>query len=81
MLDALETVIVAPLDDDLPMYGKDPLVVQVTKREAGAQRSQVVLVAHLTSVRRERFDIVRVGRLRSASMRSIERLATILLEL
>jgi hypothetical protein len=77
----LDTVVVAPLDEDLPVYAADPLVVQVTKREAGTSRPQVVLVAHLTSVLRERFDAVRVGRLRAASMTSVERLVSILLEL
>ncbi|MBX3188430.1 MAG: type II toxin-antitoxin system PemK/MazF family toxin [Labilithrix sp.] len=77
----LETVIVAPLDDDLPLYAPDPLVVRVSRREAGSTRPQVVLVSHLTSVLRERFDSVRVGRLRAASMKSVDRLAMIVLEL
>ena len=77
----LETVVVAPLDDDLPIYAIDPLVVRVTKREAGTSRPQVVLVTHLTSILRERFEPVRVGRLRATSMKDVERLVTILLEL
>lgn len=77
----LDTVVAAPLDDDLPVYAGDPLVVRVTKREAGTSTPQVVLVAHLTSVLRERFDAVRVGRLRPASMTDVEKLMTILLEL
>ena len=77
----LDTVVVAPLDDDLPLYAADPLVVRVTKREAGTAGPQVVLVAHLTSVLRERFDAVPVGRFRAASMRNVDRLVTILLEL
>lgn len=77
----LDTIVVAPLDDDLPMYATDPLAVHVTRRESGAPAAQVVLVSHLTSVLRERFDSGRVGRLRSSSMRDIERLIGILLEL
>jgi hypothetical protein len=56
-------------------------IVRVTKREAGTPTPQVVLVSHLTSVLRERFDPVRVGRLRAASMKDVDRLAMILLEL
>ena len=53
----------------------------MTKREAGTPSPQVVLIAHLTSVLRERFDVGRVGRLRAGSMRDIEKLLIILLEL
>lgn len=81
VLGDLETVVVAPLDDDLPLYAVDPLVVRVSRREAGTSKPQVVLVSHLTSVLRERFDSVRVGRLRAAPMRDVGRLAMILLEL
>lgn len=77
----LETIVVAPLDEDLPLYALDPLVVRVSRREAGTPKPQVVLVSHLTSVLRERFDAVRVGRLRAASMNDVDRLVTILLEL
>lgn len=77
----LETVVVAPLDDDLPLYVIDPLVVRVSRREAGTSTPQVVLVSHLTSVLRDRFDPVRVGRLRTASMKDVDRLVMILLEL
>ena len=77
----LDTVLVAPLDEDLALYRADPLVVHVTKREAGTPSPQVVLIAHMTSVLRERFDVGRVGRLRAGSMRDIEKLLIILLEL
>lgn len=77
----LDTIVVAPLDDDLPLYTRDPLVVRVSRKEAGSSAPQVVLVSHLMSVLRERFDAMRVGRLRAASMRDVERLVTILLEL
>jgi mRNA-degrading endonuclease toxin of MazEF toxin-antitoxin module len=77
----LDTVVVAPLDEDLPLYAHDPLVVHVSKREAGTTMPQVVLITHMTSVLRERFEPARVGRLRSTSMRDVERLVTILLEL
>ena len=50
-------------------------------REAGTPSPQVVLIAHMTSVLRERFDVGRVGRLRAGSMRDIEKLLIILLEL
>jgi membrane protein YqaA with SNARE-associated domain len=65
----------------LPLYASDPLVVQVTKREAGTSTPQVVLVAHMTSVLREQLDAVRAGRLRASSMHDVAKLVTILLEL
>jgi mRNA-degrading endonuclease toxin of MazEF toxin-antitoxin module len=77
----LDTLVVAPLDEDLPLYAPDPLVVRVTGREAGMKTPQVVLITHVTSVLRERFDAARVGRLRSSSMRDVDRLLAILLEL
>lgn len=77
----METVVVAPLDDDLPLYQPDPLVVRISKREAGTSKPQVVLVPHLMSVLRERFEPIRVGRLRAASMDDVSKLVTILLEL
>lgn len=77
----LETVVVAPLDDDLALYERDPLVVRINKREGGTSKPQVVLVSHLMSVLRERFEPVRVGRLRPASMDEVSKLVTILLEL
>lgn len=76
----LQTVVVAPLDDDLPLYAGDPLVARITKREAGTTRPQVVLVQHVTSVLRDRFEPTRAGRLKASSMRDVERLLAILLE-
>ena len=77
----LDTVVVAPMDDALPLYASDPLVVHVSKREAGTAARQVVLVSHLSSVLRERFEPMRAGRLRASSMSDIGRLVAILLEL
>lgn len=77
----MDTVVVAPLDDDFAIYERDPLVVRVGKREAGTPKPQVVLVSHLMSVLRERFEPVRVGRLRPTSMDEVGKLVTILLEL
>ncbi len=64
----LETVIVAPLDADGPLYDDDPLVVHVTAKEAGAKGPHVVLVHLLAATLRERFEPAHAGRLTTASM-------------
>ncbi len=69
---SLETVIVAPLDDDGSLYEDDPLTVEITAKEAATRSAQVVLVAHLTSVLLERFEPGVVSRLRRASMLRVE---------
>jgi len=78
---ALETVVVAPLDDHGKLYEDDPLAVEVSGKEAGARSSQAVLVAHLTSVLLERFEPGVVGRLRRASLMRVEDAIVRLLDL
>jgi len=68
----LDTVIVAPLDEDQPMYERDPLVVRVAAREAGAERPHVVLVHLATAARLDRFEPAAVGRLSTPSIRLVE---------
>jgi len=68
----LETVVVAPLDDQSKLYEDDPLLVEISAKEAGARGNQVVLVAHLTSIVLDRFEPGVVGRLRRASLMRVE---------
>jgi kynureninase len=68
----LETVVVAPLDDQSKLYEDDPLTVEISAKEAGARGSQVVLVAHLMSIVLDRFEPGVVGRLRRASLMRVE---------
>ena len=69
---ALETVVVAPLDDYGKLYDGDPFAIEITAKEAGTRGGQVLLVAHLTSVLLERFEPGVVGRLRRASLMRLE---------
>ena len=69
---ALETIVVAPLDDAGRLYTNDPLAIEITAKEAGTRAAQVVLVAHLTSVMLDKFEPGVVGRLRRASLLRVE---------
>jgi hypothetical protein len=81
VLAGLETVIVAPLDEDQPMYEGDPLVVRIAAAEAGAQRPHVVLVHLVTAARLDRFEPTVAGRLSSKSMALVEKRLRIALHL
>jgi mRNA-degrading endonuclease toxin of MazEF toxin-antitoxin module len=78
---ALDTVVVAPLDDDAPMYRSDPLVVPVSAREAGSRGPQVVLVHMISAALIDRFEVGASGRLSSRSMAQVSRTLRSLLEL
>jgi mRNA-degrading endonuclease toxin of MazEF toxin-antitoxin module len=71
-LAGLDTVVVAPLDEEQPMYERDPLVVRVAAAEAGTLRPHVVLVHLVTAARLDRFEPAAVGRLSSKSMGLVE---------
>jgi mRNA-degrading endonuclease toxin of MazEF toxin-antitoxin module len=68
LLVGVDTVIVAPLDDDAPMYAGDPLIVRLSGVEAGTSQPQVALVHLIAAARLDRFEAVSVGRLSSRSM-------------
>jgi mRNA-degrading endonuclease toxin of MazEF toxin-antitoxin module len=76
----LETVIVAPLDVDGPLYEGDPLVVRVSAREAGTTRPHVVLTHLLAATLLERFEPERAGKLSAASMARVEGLVRLALD-
>jgi mRNA-degrading endonuclease toxin of MazEF toxin-antitoxin module len=67
-LAGIETVIVAPLDDEAPMYEGDPLVVAISPAEAAAAAPHVVLVHLLTAARLDRFEPASIARLSAKSM-------------
>jgi mRNA-degrading endonuclease toxin of MazEF toxin-antitoxin module len=72
LLAVLETIVIAPLDDDGPIYQGDPLVVPVPAREAGTRIAQVALVHLLTSAAADRFDDATTGRLTARTMARID---------
>ncbi len=80
-LRGLETLIVAPLDVDGPLYEDDPLVVHVEAKEAGAKRPHVVLVHMLSAALVERFEAGQVGKLSARSMASVDALVRVVLHL
>ena len=81
LLSGLDTVVVAPLDDDAPMYEDDPIVVRVSAKEAGSKGTQVVLIHLLAAARLEKFDPVVVGRLSAKSMARLDGALRTVLEL
>ncbi len=81
LLRDLDTVVVAPLDVDGPVYDGDPLVVRVTAREVAAKRPHVVLVHLLTATLLDRFEPGHVARLTGASMAKVEAAARVVLHL
>jgi hypothetical protein len=76
LLTGIDTVIVAPLDEDAPMYKDDPLVVRVAPTESGTSQPHVVLVHLMAAARLDRFEPAAVGRLSSRSMAQVDRLMT-----
>ena len=73
LLTDLETVLVAPLDRDAPMYRDDPLIVNVPAREAGTSGPQVVLPHLVTSALLDKFEAARSGRLSPRTMQGVDR--------
>jgi hypothetical protein len=74
LLAGIDTVIVAPLDEDGPMYKTDPLVVRVSAAEAGTTRPHSVLVHLQGAAPLDRFEVATVGRLSSKSLAAVDRL-------
>ncbi len=81
LLVAMDTAIVAPLDDSVTMYDEDPLAVPVPAAEAGTAGPQVVLPHLLTALPLSRFESQPVGRLSLESMSSIDVLLRTVLHL
>jgi mRNA-degrading endonuclease toxin of MazEF toxin-antitoxin module len=80
-LGRLETVIVAPLDVDGPLYRGDPLVVHVSAREAGLRQPHVVLVHLPAATLLDRFEPAHAGRLSAASMAKVDAVLRLVLHL
>jgi hypothetical protein len=62
----LDALVVRDVADRL--YDGDPLVVEVSARESGTKRSQVILLAHILSVRKDRFQAEPVGALKPETL-------------
>jgi hypothetical protein len=81
LLGGIETAVVAPLDDDAPMYEGDPLVVHVSAKETGTKSAQVVLVHLLAAASLEKFEPAAPGRLSAKSMAEVEHVLRTVLHL
>jgi len=81
LLVAIETAVVAPLDQDSPLYEGDPLVVRVTGKEAGTKMAQAVLVHLLAAISLHKFEPTPGGRLSPKSMAKVEHVLRIVLQL
>jgi mRNA-degrading endonuclease toxin of MazEF toxin-antitoxin module len=58
----VETAVVAPLDDALPMYSSMPGALLVAASEAGARKKQVALLTQIMTLPLERFEVSAVGK-------------------
>ncbi|HWL86876.1 MAG TPA: hypothetical protein VNO21_13795, partial [Polyangiaceae bacterium] len=65
-------VLVAPLDDVLPMYESDPTTVPISAKEAGTPTPKIVLPAYLTSAYLDRFEADAVGQLTRKSLAEVD---------
>jgi hypothetical protein len=81
LLAGIDTLAVAPLDEDGPIYRQDPLVVRVSAAEAGAGRPHVVLAHLLAAVRLDRFEREAGGRLFGKTMAAVDQLLRRVLQL
>jgi mRNA-degrading endonuclease toxin of MazEF toxin-antitoxin module len=72
LLSGLDTVVVAPFDEDAPMYQGDPLAVRVLGKEAGTKGAQVALIHLIGAARLEKFEPTPAGRLSSHSMARVD---------
>ena len=72
LLAGIETAVVAPLDDEAPMYEEDPLAVHVPAKEAGTKSPQVVLVHLLVAASLSKFEPAQTGRLSAKSMAQLD---------
>jgi mRNA-degrading endonuclease toxin of MazEF toxin-antitoxin module len=72
LLAGMETVLVAPLDEDAPIYKGDPFAIPCSGREAGSRGPHVVLTHLLSSVLAGRFDAAPAGRLLARTMTRVD---------
>ena len=78
---ALDTVVVAPLDEALPVYSSLPGAVPVSASEAGTKKKQVALVTQLTTLPLDRFEPTPAGRIDRSTRTQLESVIRLVLEL
>jgi len=77
----LPTLVVAPLDAALPIYGGNPLAVPIPAGESGTPEPQVLVLSAICSLPQDRFQPLAAGRLRPASLAMTDTALRLLLDL
>ena len=78
---AIETILVAPLDEAVPVYAAMPGAVPVSASEAGTKKKQVALVTQVTALPLDRFEPVAAGRIDRATRARIDSVLRLVLDL
>jgi mRNA-degrading endonuclease toxin of MazEF toxin-antitoxin module len=79
--DALETLLVAPLDEAYPFYSRFPGAIPVSASEARAPTGKVLLVTQLACIATARFEPLRTAKLRRATLAKVDRILRLVLDL
>lgn len=78
---ALETVLVAPLDEAVSLYTEMPGAVPVSPSEAGTKKKQVALVTQLTVLPLDRFEPIAAGSIDRTTSARIDAVLKLVLDL
>ena len=77
----LSTLLIVPLDPSVGAYANHPAVLRVTREEAGSREDHVAVPWRLRAVSGDAFAPGPVGRLRPATLRSLDQLLKLVLDL
>lgn len=77
----LPTLLVVPLDSAVGAYGRDPAVLRVTREEAGSRVDHVAVPWRLRAISADSLAPGPVGRLRPDTLRALEDLLKLVLDL
>jgi mRNA-degrading endonuclease toxin of MazEF toxin-antitoxin module len=77
----LPTVVVVPLDPSTELFAGQPLAVRVSAREAGAAADHVAVCSWLHTLRADRLEPGRLGKLRARTLGEIDDRLRIVLDL
>jgi mRNA-degrading endonuclease toxin of MazEF toxin-antitoxin module len=78
---AIETVLVAPLDEAVPVYSNMPGAVPVSPSEAGTKKKQVALITQVTALPLDRFEPTAAGRVDRTTRGRIDTVLKLVLDL
>ncbi|HEX6274395.1 MAG TPA: type II toxin-antitoxin system PemK/MazF family toxin [Polyangiaceae bacterium] len=77
----LPTVVVVPLDPEAELFAGQPLAVRIPAREAGAEADHVAVCSWLHTLRADRLEPGRLGKLRDRTLAEIDERLRIVLDL